>query len=336
MKLKVLIDSYNNVMQHGGGGVPMRIRKFMHYFDESDLDASLFNKWEDKLEDCDILHIFKANIDSYSQIAYAKNLGKKVVVSTVIPQEKIFRIKFAILLNKLFRINNTYSLLRLTLLLADALVAQTKKEANFISHVYGIDPRKIIVIPNGVNEDILNGYNPKDKKDILLYVGRFDSNKNQLSLIKALEGTEIECHFIGGEAIEEPNYYRECKELAGNNKRIHFHGWLRSDSEDFLALYKRAKVVALISHKEIFGNSLIEGGACGANLVATKELPVGEWGFGDTCISVNSNDINDIRYGLQKAFATPNDERIHDLVTKQFSWRAIADRHIDLYNSLLR
>lgn len=333
--MKIYIDSYNNVMQQGGGGVPMRIRKFMHYYTEMGLKANLFNKWEDKLTDCDILHIFKVNIDSFAQITFAKQLGKKVVVSSVIPQENVFRIHLSLIINKLFPINNTYSYQHRILQMADAIVAQTAKEKAFISRHYKIHSEKIHVIPNGVNEHILEAYDPAVPKDILLCVGRFDSNKNQLALVNALKGTNYECHFVGGAAIEEPNYFERCKDEASSNSKIYFHGWMKPTDEEYLDLYRRAKVVALISHKEIFGNSLIEGGACGANLLATKELPIEEWGFGNHCVKVNSSDVSSIREGLDKAIEMPISSAIHNRVEQLFSWKNIANRHYELYKALL-
>lgn len=334
--MKVFIDSYNNVMQHGGGGVPMRIRKFQTYFSKLGIQSSLFNKWKDNLSDCDILHIFKANLDSYAQIVFAKKLGKTVVISSVVPQENANIIRLALFLNKLFRVQNTYSLLKQSFILSDAIIAQTQKEKEFIKRVYRIAGDKIYVIPNGVNESILSTYDLDNKKDIILCVGRFDRNKNQLSLIKSLSGTDYECHFVGGKAIDEPDYYDLCLAEASHNNNIHFHGWLEANSEEFLTLYKRAKVVALVSHHEIFGNSLIEGGACGANLVATKVLPTEEWGFGDTCVKVDCSNLKELRRGIKAAFDKPVNKDIHNIVVKKFSWENIAQKHIELYRTLLR
>lgn len=333
--MKVYIDSYNNVMQHDGGGVPMRIQKFLYYFKEIGLDTKLFDKWNDKISDCDVLHEFKANIDSFSEISYAKMLGKKVVLSSVIPQENALRIRVALSLKKIIPFNNTYSYLYEILRMADAVVAQTEKEKAFIVKHYKIDGAKIHVIPNGVNERILESYNPNAHKDILLCVGRFDSNKNQLNLIKALRYTDYQCHFVGGEAIDEPGYYKKCQEAAERNPNIHFHGWLKSDSKEFLDLYSRARVVALVSHKEIFGNSLIEGAACGANLLATDVLPIEEWGFSDTCVKVDTSDVNKLREGVNRAFTLPLDSRLHERTKELFAWQNIALRHQKLYAKLL-
>ena len=100
-------------------------------------------------------------------------------------------------------------------------------------------------------------------------------------------------------------------------------------------LYKRARVVALVSHHEIFGNSLIEGAACGANLLSTKVLPTEEWEFNDHCVKVNVSDVNELRQGLVKAFELPLDSSLHDIVAKRFSWSNIASEHAKMYELLV-
>lgn len=335
--MKILIDSYNNVMQHAGGGVQMRIGKFLHYFGEMpNVEAKLFDKWYDKLDDYDILHEFKVTTEPYALISFAKSLGKKVVISSVVAQEHALRIKFALAANKLLPVNNSYSFLKMNMNHTDAIIAQTQKEAKFISNNYGINPNKIHVIPNGVNESILDVYSPQNHKDIILCVGRFDHNKNQLSLIKAMQGTRYELHFIGGKAIDDASYYYKCLEAAKHMPNIKFHGWLSNTSEEYLELYRRAKVVALVSHKEIFGNSLVEGAACGANLLSTNVLPTHEWGFNEHCVKVNVDNIAELHEGIVKAFEMQTDSSLHDIVCERFSWENIAKQHVSLYEHLLK
>ena len=202
--MRVLLDSYNNVMQHEGGGVQMRIQKILKYFSEMpSVEAKLFNKWEDKLQDYDVLHEFKCTIEPYSLFDFAKENGIKIVLSSVIAQEKAQRIRSALLLNKMIPFNNSYSFIKRNLDRADAIIPQTKKEAAFINKYYRVPIEKMHVIPNGVNEAILETYDPRESKDIVLCVGRFDHNKNQLSLIRAALNTNYEVHFVGGKALDD-------------------------------------------------------------------------------------------------------------------------------------
>ena len=335
--MRILFDSYNTVMQNSGGGVQMRIGKMYNYLRGIDSieKVKLYDKWSDKLCDYDILHIFKDNIDDVNLISYAKSSGLKIVVSSVIPQMDVAKIKLGLFLQKIVKINNTFSLLRLGLQLSDAIVAQTIQEADFISKIYNIKKEKIHIIPNGVKESILDQYDPTKKKDIVLCVGRFDHNKNQLSLIKAIKDLGLPLHFVGGPSVEEKHYYNECKNLATGDNNIVFHGWLQNESKELLNLYQRAKVVVLISHKEIFGNSLIEGAASGANLVASNSIPTSEWEFNEHCVRVSPDSVQDIRKGIENAFYMPLSSFNHYKVINLFSWPKIAERYYNLYNNLM-
>lgn len=299
------------------------------------VEVKLYDKWIDKLTDFDILHVFKDTIEPATLISYAKNKGLKIVISSVIPQENQRKIRASLFVKRFFPVNNTYSYLKNNLQLADWILPETEKEARFLSEVYGIDKGKMIVIPNGVNQAILDDYDASIRKDIILCVGRFDHNKNQHTLIEAVNRTNYELHLVGGPAIDDPTYYSYCESLCIDNPRIVFHGWLPHKSNELMALYKRARVVALVSHKEIFGNSLIEGGACGANLLATDVLPTDEWGLDAHCVKTPVNRWQDILPNLDIAWNTPISSTLHDIVKETFSWQNIARRHLEVYEDLL-
>ena len=72
--MRILIESYNNVMQNPAGGVSGRIKNYINTLKKSGIEAKLFNKWEDKIIDYDIIHIFKLNTEDYQLVKYAKKL----------------------------------------------------------------------------------------------------------------------------------------------------------------------------------------------------------------------------------------------------------------------
>lgn len=332
--MKILIDSYNTVFQRGGGGIPMRVATIYEGISKQGVEVKLFDKWKDKISDYDVLHIFKANIDSYSEIMYAKKCGVKVVLSSVVPQESRLKIILGMFLHKLFRINNTYSYIRLMLVNSDRVIAQTNKERQFIKKFFCVPEQKIIVLPNGINQTVVDSYSPEIKKDIILCVGRFDKNKNQLGLIRAMKGSGLPVHFIGGSVPEEETYYHQCLEEAGADSNFVFHGWLKSGSKELVSLYQRAKVCVLISFKEIFGNVIVEGAACGSNLVVTKSLPVEEYGFNTNCSIVDPYNIQDIRAAVISEFNEPLTDKLRKVAIENFSWKTIIKKHIELYDQL--
>lgn len=330
--MKILIDSFNNVIQNPAGGVQIRIGNYVKFFNKTTTEhtVKLYNKWEDKLEDYDVLHVFKATIDSYNLCALAKKKGLKIVISAVIPPENSIKIK--LLLNMP---SSCQRLLKKMFDLSDYIVCQTKKEADFITKIYKVSNSKIHVIPNGVdlkfkdcNPDIFRErYNIKG--EFALQVGRFDSNKNQLSVIRAVKNTDIQMVFIGGEDPNEKEYYEKCEIEATDNVKL--LGWIENGGDMLASAYNAAKVTILPSYSEIFGNSLMEGGMAGCNLIVTQALPIEEWGLEEKCLSIDPRKVDDIKKVIIKSMSMDRDKSVTNIIEQNFSWPRVVNKYIDLY-----
>lgn len=327
-------------MQNASGGVQIRIKNYVDHYKNVSNNIKLFDKWNDKVTDYDLLHIFKVNIEDYQLMRLAKNNNIPVVISSVIPSEKWLQIMLNKFICKILPVHTGYWFLNQMLLKADAIIAQTQKEANFIVDNYKVPKERIYVIPNGVNIDINESFKDEftNKTGIVgkyvLQVGRFDENKNQLNVIKAMSNSNIPVVFIGGEDSGQPEYYKKCKNIATPN--IHFLGWVKHDDPLLSSAYQNAHVVVLPSYKEIFGNSLIEGGAAGANLVATAALPIDDWGIRDICRTVNPNNTDNIRNEIMAAYNEPLNALTSKIIREKFSWDSVIRKHIEVYRNVLK
>lgn len=337
--MKVLIDSYNTLFQSKSGGVQVRLNNHIKYLKYKNVYVKKFDKWNDLIDDFDIIHIFKINLDTYSLVHYCRKKNIRVVASSVIALEKKYSIYFGLFVSKFFKIKTGYWFVKSILESVDVVVAQTILEANFIEKVYSINLNKIKIIPNGININFDENNKSLQLKGVdlgkpyVLQVGRFDKNKNQLNVIKALNGSGIQVIFVGGEYFDEKQYFCECKELADSN--FIFLDWIKSDDPLLQSLYLNAKVVVLPSHKEIFGNSLFEGGAAGANLVVTDVLPIESWKIEKYCTKLNPNNINSIKAAILKAYHADKDNTQSDFFKENFSWDASTNSYLDIYKSLL-
>lgn len=338
-KIKLLIDSYNLVCQNPSGGVRVRIENFEKNIADK-LYIKRFDKWNDRVLDYDIVHIFKSSSESYTMLKYAKEHNIPVVVSSVVPSEKRFAIWVNHVLCKFLPIYSDRYLNELVLTKADAIFAQTEIEKKFIIKNFHISADKIYVIPNGVSlEDTETEKDYFEKRtgikgDFILQVGRFDENKNQMNVIKAVNGTDMQLVLIGGPDKNSPEYFEKCKEIADEN--VHFLGWVDHNDKLLQSAYQSAKVVVLPSYKEIFGNSLFEGGASGANLVVSDVLPVDDWGIGKYCEKIKAGNIADIKEKLSMAFEKEKNSELMKIIKENFSWDAVTDRHIECYKEVIR
>lgn len=336
--ISVLVDSYNLVCQNASGGVKVRIENFEKNI-KNKIKLKKFDKWADAVKDYDVVHVFKSSSESWSLLKYAHANNIPVVVSSVVPSEKRWIIKANHYICKMIPLYSDRYMNELVLANADAICAQTEKEKKFLMRTFRIPGEKITVIPNGISlEDLPIADTYFEEKTginsgFILQVGRFDENKNQLNVIRAVKGTDMTLVLIGGPDRTCPEYYEQCKKEAGEN--VHFLGWVDHDDPLLQAAYRAAHTVILPSHKEIFGNSLVEGGACGANLVVSKALPIWEWGIKELCLQIDPKSVEDIKKALQTSVDTPKNQAVADKIRNLFSWDKVTDAYIRIYEKVI-
>ncbi|WP_353101107.1 glycosyltransferase [Myroides odoratus] len=339
--MRILLDSHSTVTQNDSGGLQVRIFEHLHALGKKNVDVKLFNKWEDKIENFDIYHLFKVTKDSYNEVLFAKQKGKKIVVSAVVPLSGGRNISISLLLASLCHLSLPYEFIRKVLNLADIVTTQTEDEKLFLIKYFKIKSFKIIVIPNGVSHRFVEQkklevsfsaiYNLH--KPYVLQVGRFDKNKNQLNVIKALRKTDIPVVFIGGPFVNEMKYYEQCKNELTDNMLM--TGWLDHKSDLILSAFREAKVLVLPSCHETFGNVLIEGGVSGTNLTCSESLPINKHELSRYWTTFNPIDEISIRNAILYEYEKISDNSMQDAFISAFSWDKVIDQYLCVYRKLL-
>lgn len=336
--MRVLFEGYNCINQNKAGGVLIKAKNLKRNIEKEGIVVKCFEKWQDRISDYDVLHIFMASNDAYSTVKYAKSINRPVVVSSVVPVSGGLKILYNRMLSKIFHLYTAWTLSVNVLSMADLVIAETEAEKKHISKYYGINADKITVIPNGIEmqlqEENKSLFYEKTaiSGEYVLQVGRFDTNKNQLATIRAVKNTDIQLVLIGGPDKSEPNYYEICKKEAGEN--VHFLGWVDHEDPLLASAYFNAHTIILPSHKEIFGNSVWEGALLGANVVVTNKLPINEWGFDAFCLTVDPKSSNDIQQKLKQSLTLPKNNVLSDLIKECFSWETITNKHIAAYEKV--
>ena len=341
--MKVLFQSYNMCMQNQSGGINTRIKALFDYLSRLGVQVTYFSKFKDNVADYDILHIFKANLENLPLIDYAKSRGVKIVISSVVPCVDSLKIEANMLLCRILPITTGIKLIKQSMEEADAIISETEAEKLFLSKHYRIDRNKISILPNGIDDSfITNIPNQTDKliyerssnsKKYVLCVGRFDENKNQLNLIKAMNSTGIPTILIGGSPPDSQEYYNKCRETAADN--IVFLGWVNHEDPLLLSAYRNAHVLVAPAYYETFGISILEAGAYGANIALSKTLPILGYGIFNE-YTFDPRDVKDIRRSVTNAYNSPRDELMGEKVKNMFSWDRIAKEHLALYAALLK
>lgn len=194
-----------------------------------------------------------------------------------------------------------------------------------------------IVQPNGI--DPYWHEHPREKQKIntrnrLLYIGRFDNNKNVESLMAAVlllknSIPNIHLTMIGGSASRHDEVISLC------NKYPEVFSYLGKiyDKDKLSAEMRKTDAFVMVSHSETFGLVYVEALSQGLPIVYTKgegidgffKIPVGE--------GVNSHDVADIARGIEKLLSNYSQyEGIGDLLNN-FSWDTISDKYISFLKS---
>jgi glycosyltransferase involved in cell wall biosynthesis len=150
---------------------------------------------------------------------------------------------------------------------AAAVVVFTDEQRAVVASKYGVDPLRIAVIPNGVDERFFNtGERFLHSKPRLLFVGRLSVQKNLLLFLRALDGVSdrFDTTLVGDGGLEA-ELRRAAAKLRLQNVRFYGH----ADGAELVELYREADLFVLPSEREGMPLVLLEAMAMGLPIVAT-------------------------------------------------------------------
>jgi glycosyltransferase involved in cell wall biosynthesis len=240
----------------------------------------------------------------------------------------------------------------------DRIVASSTLEQRDLTSLYGIAPKKIEVIPPGV--DTTRFHPPKDKaaakrqlgfseNPLVLSLGRLDERKGfdlffkaAAHLLNNYKGPELPQFVLSAGTAENHPY--EVAERARLQKLLSILGiseqvrWLNVlPQEELPRYYRAADVFVMPSRYELFGLVMLEAMACGVPVVATKfGGPAEVIQHGENGLLVDPNDIPALADAIAELLYDPKKrERMGKQarlrVEEAYSWRAVAQRHLELY-----
>lgn len=198
---------------------------------------------------------------------------------------------------------------------------------------------KGIVLPNGI--DAFWHEHPRSKQYIknpcnLLYIGRFDSNKNVESLLDAVlllrtSIPNIHLTLVGGGANRHDHVVGICQcypELFTYLGKIY-------DKEELSHVMRQADAFVMVSHSETFGLVYIEALSQGLPIIYTKgegidgyfSIPIGE--------GVNSYSVTDIANGIKKVLTNYTKYMGIQEQLRDFSWDTICENYLSFFKNAL-
>ncbi|MDE6284358.1 MAG: glycosyltransferase family 4 protein [Bacilli bacterium] len=200
-----------------------------------------------------------------------------------------------------------------------------------IKGIWNLIRGKTVTINNGIdNFWINNRYFAERSKNPskILFVGRFNKNKNVEKLIEAVLKLrplfpDIQLTLVGGGDSRHQAVLKLCEE---HPNVIKYLGKIY-DKTELMKIYRDHDIFAMVSHSETFGLVFIEALSQNLPVLYTSGQGI-DGGFQNNVgESVLSNNVDDISNGLRKLITNlPKYDKIENVID-QFSWDNIAKRY---------
>jgi len=195
---------------------------------------------------------------------------------------------------------------------------RTKRD---LVELYGVDPERIVVAPNGVDSVFHPGDAPGDS--YLLLVGAVQRRKNPLAAADA--AAELGMKLVVAGPDRDAHLVRALRQRGADVR-----GYVTK--EELARLYRGAAALVMPSHYEGFGLPVVEAMASGTPVVAAPDEALQEVA-GDAAVFVEPRRLAE---GVRQALATR--ERLVGAGLQRaaaFSWDETARRTLAVYREVL-
>lgn len=166
-------------------------------------------------------------------------------------------------------------------------------------------------------------------RDFVLCVGRLESRKNQLMLLKALEHESVPLVFLCGGVDYQPSYTTLCKLFRRKAPTLFLD---RLPHEMVQSAFGACRVHVLPSWYELPGLVTLEAAAAGCRVVASSRGTIRDY-LGDDIVYCEPDSVASIREAVLTAFDSKvNPKSAHK--ARQFTWERAAQTVLAAYDEL--
>ncbi|MCB0333217.1 MAG: glycosyltransferase, partial [Bdellovibrionales bacterium] len=212
---------------------------------------------------------------------------------------------------------------------AACLIANGENEKNVVQSLYA-PCAPVEVIPVGydfgqaVTPDLF--ISEYGIKDFVFCVGRFESRKNQLMLLKAMEDLDMPLVLASGGFSYQPQYDQAVRSFKRRAQTIILE---RISAEMLASAYAAAKVHVLPSWYELPGLVSMEAAYHGCNVVAADNGTARNY-LGDFAFYCQPGDQSSVQNALLAAYYSPSRVGFKEHVA-QYTWQNATEHTIELY-----
>lgn len=312
------------------------------------IETRPFSPWVDRLERGLLLHLFGMSREGLELARAARGRRIPIVVSPICWYEPAaIRALEPSLARRVagvaaYRARSVAPWLpswrRELLGLADAVLPNSRAEARQLTRLFGVDPRRIHVVPNGVSADLLEAgpelfWRQVGRFDFVFFAGRIEPRKNPLGLIQALAAARLPIVIAGGAPAGREEYAKLCRQAGGD--QVLWLGRLAADDPLLASAYKAARVFALPSWFETPGLAALEAALAGLPVVVTPRGSTREY-FGDLAQYARPDRPREIARAVLRCWSEGADPQLSRRVVDHFLWSKTAQLTAEVYDRITR
>lgn len=222
----------------------------------------------------------------------------------------------------------------------DYYLPNSEMEMDMLCKSFGIPKHNYTVVPNAIDSDLalkLDGMQDDLKfekyRDAIICVGRIEPRKNQLALVKALDGTDYTLVLVGAVSDNQRKYFNEIKKYIDRNSTFYYIPQIKQ--EELYQLFKMCKVSTLPSWLDTPGLVSLEAAVMGCNLAISSKGSTTEYfeDFADYCVP---DDIPSIKTAIDRAYAKARDNNLRTKILEEYTWKNAAEATLCGYRKLLK
>ena len=275
----------------------------------------------------DVVHIHAEGPAFFSWLP--KMFGKRVVVTSIDWQREKWKSGFG---SKFIRQGEKNAVKY-----ADEIIVLSKGVQDYFKDTYG---RETHFIPNGVNRaeireaDLITEKFGLTKDSYILFLGRLVPEKGIQYLVEAFKDVKTDKKLvIAGGSSDTDSFMKELKELAKNDGRIVFTGFVQGQILD--ELYSNAYIYTLPSDLEGMPLSLLEAMSYG-NCCLVSDIPECAEVVEDKALVFKKSNVGDLQEKLQDVCDHPEKvmkvkKQAADFICEKYSWNKVVEETINLY-----
>ena len=220
---------------------------------------------------------------------------------------------------------------------ADEIIVLSKGVHDYFRNQYGRETR---FIPNGVNRqeirkaELITDKFGLTKDSYILFLGRLVPEKGIRYLIEAFKNVKTEKKLvIAGGSSDTDSFMKELKELAKDDKRIIFTGFVQGQMLE--ELYSNAYIYTLPSDLEGMPLSLLEAMSYG-NCCLVSDIQECTEVVEDKALIFKKSNVQDLQNKLQEACNRTEKvmelkQQAADYICKKYNWDDVVEETLKLY-----